>query len=97
MKAGARALLAFKENNTSAIVFLFFVAADMNEYEKSKSTKGILHSLKLVVFVVLQVRPTLLPEAPTVSKNPLKTAGRDKLLLLTNVVQPRRRSDSNSF
>lgn len=51
--------------------------------------RGVPHRLKSVMFVLLQVRPTLLPEAPKVFKNPLKTAARYKSVLLTNVVQAR--------
>lgn len=62
----------------------------MNDTQKKpRIHRGVLHRLKSVMFVLPQLRPTLLPEAPKVFKNPLKTAARYKSVLLTNVVQAR--------
>lgn len=69
--------------------------SDVNGYEEFQPTEVFLAVCRSCCLFRCSFAPHYCHRLQRASTNPLKTAGRDKLLLLTNTVRPRCRKDRN--
>lgn len=87
-----------KKKKPGAFVFVYFyLSTDMNGYEMSKPTEVFFTATEVGSVCSATGSPHITARGSSVFKNPLKTAGRDKLLLLTNAVRPGSGKGGNGF